>query len=406
MPVSDNAFQNKKVFTMQNHCWTLISDKGSKTIDELHISGADVSENAASCQIDYCSLHGGRREGLHQLSIDNGVIRVSIIPERGMGIWKAWSGDVEIGWQSPIDGPVHPHWVPLHEPSGLGWLEGFDELLVRCGIFSNGAPEHDAEGQLLYPLHGRIANAPAHHLEVAIDKQSGSIVVRGVVVEKRFLFYQLQLEVTIRLHPRKPIISLEDEITNLSATSSEMQLLYHINFGPPLLTPGGQLVLPVKQGAPRDLEAAKDGDEWATYGPPTADYRERVHFYELLADADHQTRVLLKNAASTSGISLCYDTRQLPYFAQWKHMGAVEDGYVTGLEPATNFPNPRSFEAQQGRVLPLAAGETRRFDLQLQYHAAAAGVQEAEGAIRALCGASAPLLHAQPKPDWSFGADR
>ena len=46
------------------------------------------------------------------------------------------------------------------EPSGLGWLDGFDELLVRCGLESNGAPEFNPNGSLRYPLHGKIANMP------------------------------------------------------------------------------------------------------------------------------------------------------------------------------------------------------------------------------------------------------
>ena len=49
-------------------------------------------------------------------------------------------------------------------------------------------------------------------------------------------------------------------------------------------------------------------------------------------------------------------TRPLPCFTVWKNTAAVEDGYVTGLEPAINFPNFKSFERQQGRVKVLPAG--------------------------------------------------
>ena len=53
-----------------------------------------------------------------------------------------------IGWKSPIAGPVHPSLVSLGEPSGLGWLDGFDEFIVRCGLESNGAPDFDANHKL------------------------------------------------------------------------------------------------------------------------------------------------------------------------------------------------------------------------------------------------------------------
>ena len=390
---------------MSENSWTLISSDDGNVRDELNVCGAEISQAAAPCQIDYRPLRGGRREGLHQLTVDNGDICLILIPERGMGIWKAWAGDTEIGWQSPVDGPVHPQWVPLHEPSGLGWLEGFDELLVRCGLYSNGAPEHDEQGRLLFPLHGKIAQSPAHHLEVAVDKESGEITVRGVVDERRFLFYHLQLVATVRLKPQSPVIAIEDVVTNLSATAGEMQLLYHINFGPPLLTSGGKLVLAAKRVAPRDLEATKDADRWALYGPPEANFNERVHFFELLADEQQQTQVLLRNADATAGISLCYNTEQLPCFAQWKHTGALQDGYVTGLEPATNFPNPRSFEAEHQRVVSLAPDESRRFDLKLQFHDSAAEVEQAELAVKKLSGEVEPSVASLPEPAWSFGAE-
>ena len=387
---------------MQTNHWKLIDKTNGHVIDQLQISGSKISESAAAASVEYHRLSGGRQEGLHLLSINNGVLRVCILPERGMGIWKAWSGDVELGWQSPIDGPVHPNWVPLHEPSGLGWLDGFDELLVRCGLHSNGAPEHDAKGSLMYPLHGKIAQSPAEQLELTIDPESGEIVVRGIVEEKRFLFYHLQLMVTLRLHPGRASISICDQVTNLGATSCGIQLLYHINFGAPVLNPGAELVLPVKQMAPRDPEAARDGAMWSRYDAPTTGYQERVHFFELLADAENQTRVLLKSGDSSRGVSLQYDITQLPYFAQWKHTGNVNDGYVTGLEPATNFPNPRSFEAERDRVVPLAAGECRQFDLCLDYHHNAESVAKAQQSIEILSNSETPVVHDRPLPEWSF----
>ena len=79
---------------MQKNHWTLIDKKNGVAIDRLDVSGADIN-TATAINVEYRRLSGGRQEGLHLLSIDNGSIRVSIIPERGMGIWKAWSDDVE-----------------------------------------------------------------------------------------------------------------------------------------------------------------------------------------------------------------------------------------------------------------------------------------------------------------------
>jgi hypothetical protein len=51
-----------------------------------------------------------------------------------------------------------------------------------------------------------------------------------------------------------------------------------------------------------------------------------------------------------------FNHNELPCFTVWKNTGALEDGYVAGLEPATNYPNFKGFERQQGRVRTLPPG--------------------------------------------------
>ena len=381
--------------------WTLIDIQQQTHTDSLSIAGTDVCAAADNCHVKYELLRGGLRDGLHLLTIDNGALRVAILPERGMGLWKAWAGNTEIGWQSPLNGPVHPKWVPLAEPGGLGWLAGFDELLVRCGLHSNGAPDFDDQGRLLYPLHGRIANLPAHQLAVAIDKQSGEITVRGTVDETCFHFQKLRLESTIRLRPGELKVQVQDEVTNLSGNPGEMQLLYHINFGPPIHSQGAEIVLPVKEMSPRDGVAAADIDNWHRYGPPEVGSIEQVNFFAVHGGPDGQTRAVLKAADAASGVSVHYNVNQLPCFTQWKNTPPEVDGYCTGFEPGTNYPNPRSLEQQQGRVVELAAGETRQFDLALEYHPDAASLTEAEKAVRAIAADRQPTIHRQPGEGWT-----
>ena len=86
------------------------------------------------------TLRGGLSDGVDVIEIDNGRFRFVVIPTRGMGVWRASCDNVRLGWKSPAKGPVHPAFVPLWEPGGLGWLRGFDELLVRCGLERTAGP--------------------------------------------------------------------------------------------------------------------------------------------------------------------------------------------------------------------------------------------------------------------------
>ncbi|HZZ73884.1 MAG TPA: aldose 1-epimerase family protein [Pirellulales bacterium] len=384
---------------MSQKFWTLVNHATGECDFNLAIGPNDFGK-AAGFRVAARELRGGRRNGVQMVEIDNGICQFTVVPTRGMAIWKAAVGDVIAGWNSPVQGPVHPAFVHLGEPSGLGWLDGFDELLARCGLHSNGAPEFDQRGVLKYPLHGRIANLPAQHVELTIDEDAGELTLVGIVDECRFHFQKLRLTSTIKTKLGEPGWRITDEVTNLSGEPGEAQLLYHINFGPPLLEPGAKLIAPAQTVVPRNELAAAELAHWSDYGPPEAGSQERVFLFELAADAARWTQVLLRNAAADRGATLRFSTENLPCFTQWKNTPSLADGYVTGLEPGTNFPNPRSFEARQGRVLQLEPGATARFELALELHDTAAGVQTSAAKIRTLPAPLPPHLHARPQAGW------
>jgi galactose mutarotase-like enzyme len=384
---------------MPKKSWTLIDQAKNLRVDDLTIRPSDVGGSAKDFSVSVRTLRAGLSEQVMVVHVDNGTLSYDLLPTRGMGIWKAWIGGEEIGWRSPVRGPVHPNYVNVGEPSGLGWLDGFDELLVRCGLESNGAPEFDEKGLLKYPLHGRIANRPAHRCELTIDGDQGIISVTGEVDESRFHFAKLRLASTVSTQIRDPGLRLHDEIRNLSQSPAEAQLLYHINFGLPLLDAGARLVAPAKMVVPRTAHAAEAISSWDSFAAEQPGFAEQVYFFEMFGE-QNKTQVLLKNAHGTRGVSLSYNTKQLPCFTLWKDTAAAADGYVTGLEPGTNFPNPRSFEGKKGRVVKLGAGEKAEFDLAMHLHVTAADVETAEKAVTKLRGGNVSLIHSAPLPDW------
>lgn len=350
-------------------------------------------------QVEFRRLDGGLSAGVDVVTINNGTLKIDVLPTRGMSVWKAWHGDEEVGWKSPTRGPVHPAFVDLGEPSGLGWLDGFDELLVRCGLESNGAPEHDANGKLLYPLHGRIGNKPAWKVDLSIDDSTGEIALTGWVEEVRFHFLKASLKSTLRTTVGSNSFQIEDEITNLSASPTEIQMLYHINFGLPLLDGGSQLVAPVKEVVPRNEHAAADVERWNHYRPESPGFEEQVYFATLHSDKDGNSGVLLKNAQGTRGACVRFNVQQLPCFTLWKNTTAADDGYVTGLEPGTNFPNPRTFEGIQKRFLNLAGKESVTLGLAVEYCAGATIVAQAESELLKVASAE-PVIHNAPRSVW------
>lgn len=381
--------------------WTLTDCDHRVYLDELSLGAEELAGLAPGANIRKHRLQGGLSEGVDVVQIDNGAFSFAVLPTRGMGLWRARQGALGLGWHSPAKGPVHPAQVNLWEPSGLGWLQGFDELLCRCGLESNGGPVFDKSGKLVYPLHGKVANTPAHCVDLTIDGDIGEISLCGIVDEARLYHQKLRLTSTICTRLGENGLRITDVVKNLSAEPAELQLLYHTNFGRPLLEAGAKVVLPAQSVVPQTPRAAEGASAWDVYGDEQPGFTEQVYFFELLSAPNGETETLLRNAAGDHGVSLRFNRRQLPYFTLWKSTQAAVDGYVTGLEPATNLPNPRDYEARQGRVVKLAGHEERTFELRIEAHTTLASVAAAESRIAALQGGVATQVFDRPRPGWS-----
>ena len=385
---------------MSARTWILTDVAADRYVESSAVGPAEVDPSLPPFALNKRTLRGGLRDGVDVVELDNGRLRLTLLPTRGLGVWRAECGDVRLGWKSPTVGPVHPSYVPVDEPSGIGWLRGFDEFLVRCGLESNGAPEWDASGKLVHPLHGRIANLPAHYLEMSVDAARRELAIVGIVDESRFFGQQLRLKSTLRTTLGTNSFTVTDEITNVASTPGELELLYHINQGPPLAAPGSKFLAPVQTLVPKDAFAGKNIGSWQTY-PAAATGPETVLFFELIAGPDGGTKVLLHNPTGDHGLALSFDRRQFPLFTLWKNPLPFADGYVTGLEPCINLPHGKGFEKSQGRVAVLQPGETRRFDLRLDVLTTAAEVSAVAAEIAQLQATAAPKIYDAPQPGWS-----
>jgi galactose mutarotase-like enzyme len=355
------------------------------------------------------TLRGGVSAGVDVVELHNGALNVSILPTRGMGLWRGNYRGIDVGWNSPVKQPVNPSYVNETDRNGLGWLTGFNELLCRCGLSSNGGPGLDVivdntgqKTEAPLTLHGKIANTPADRVEVTVSTEgNGLLSVSGIVDETMLFGPCLRLKTTYETVPGSNRLTIRDEVLNVAGRPMELELLYHTNLGRPFLDVGSRLVLPIREAAPRDARAAEDIKTWQTYLGPTASYTEQCYFADLIGDDQEKTVVLLRNAAGDRGVSLEYSIRQLPCFTVWKCTQAEADGYVTGMEPATNLPNHKTFERKQGRVITLAPGASHASRIELAVHTSTAEVTTVENRIGELQNRAHPIVHERPISKYS-----
>lgn len=359
------------------------------------------------CWVDREILSGGKQDGVELIVLHNGRLTITVIPTRGMSVLRvedAQHPGFKLGWDSPVKQVVHPKYMDLESRGGLGWLEGFNEWMCRCGLEYAGHPGLDEfttntgdTAKMTLTLHGKIGNIPAHNVGVSVETEGdkSKLVVSGDVSEHMFFGPKMSLSTKLWTEPGADWFVIEDAVKNVGAGEQEFQLIYHANYGAPLLGEGSKVSFPFKSVTPMNGGAAKAVQNYATYKGPTPGFTEEVFLVEPLAK-DGSTLAVLKDAKGETATSLRWKTNELPYLTVWKNTAAEADGYVTGIEPATGYPFNRKIERKFGRVPKLKPNESRSFSLKFQIHFGKDAVRSVESEVTKLQGSTKGVINPEP----------
>ena len=388
----------------------VLTDAWSNTYVEDYVLTSDsfIGYVGPEWQIAKYTLKGGKQHGVDLVEIDNGTMSIVLVPTRGMGVLEVFTDDVALGWESPVKQVVHPAYVREEAVGGLGWLRGFNEFICRCGLSFHGAPGPDtvktntgAETEIELPLHGTIANTPAVRVAIRVQLEPPyELSVVGELCDTRMFGASSRLFTSVSTIPGSTEFRVEDTVENMGGTDAEFELLYHCNYGPPLLGDGARFVAPVSFCCPRDPRASEGIDTWDSYGPPEPGFAEQCYYMQLHSDEDDRTRVALVDTRATRAATIEFSTAQLPAFTLWKNTAGEQDGYVTGLEPGTDYPNPRKFERYYDRVIKLAGGDTYATDLQFGLVSGADDVHELEESIGQIAEGQETDIQEMPDPEF------
>ncbi|MDR1484456.1 MAG: aldose 1-epimerase family protein [Planctomycetaceae bacterium] len=386
---------------MRSETWVLIDARYDHYFENFCYENTenDCEAKPRVPQYYFKRFTGGRCDCVDLVTIDNGLVSIDLLPTRGMGIQRINCQDVKLQWNSPNIRPVHPSFVQLSDPSGTGWLEGFTEWLVRCGLESNGAADFDENGKLLRPMHGRIANTPADFLQLEENNDTKEIFLNAKIYETKLFTKKFELDTTLRTTFHSTKFTIIDKITNLSAEPNEFQLLYHINTGQPFAAPGSRVISPFDRLAPQSLLSAENLPEWNLLGDEIKGSKEVVFYMEPAIDNNGNCKAMLLNPSGDRAILLTFVRDLLPYFILWKSRLDNADGYVCGFEPAVNFPNNYTFEKQQGRTVKLQPNESKTYKLDFEILMNAEAVKNAEEELKSIPAKN--RIETTPPKEWS-----
>ena len=299
-------------------------------------------------------LEDGWGRGMRATDINTGSgLQYTVLPDRGLDISLAAYKGVNLVYLS-CNGETHP---AFYESEGIGWLRTFaGGLLTTCGLTHLGPPCMDDGEQL--GLHGRYSTIPVKQFADLSDWEGNDYLykVKGIIEEGYIFGNKLRMEREISSVRGQNVIRLTDKITNFGNKPSPYTILYHMNFGYPLLSEDAELIIDPLNTVPRDADADHGIKEFRSFIKPQPAYNEQVFFHTLKGNQHGETSVTLRNKRIGTAVSLHFNIKQLPYITQWKMMGYGE--YVLGIEPCSVLCKSRKALREDNALPILKPGES------------------------------------------------
>jgi hypothetical protein len=284
--------------------------------------------------------------GLRAIEVTNGDgLTATIVADRAGDLYSLrWQGR-ELGFFG-ASGIAD---AAVYGAAGRDLRRSFSGFLITCGLRNAGPAEGDE------PMHGRIGQARADSLAASSDWDGDDHVTTVEVVCREASLFGPHLELVRRWRvvSGSGSLQLTDIVRNQGFAPEPLLLMYHFNFGYPMLDQG-TLVEMNASAEPRDEAAHRGLARHLQMDAPVPGVEEEVFF----ATGASYARVLNQKLGLV--VEIAWDPGQLPCLTEWKSMAAGH--YALGLEPGTCHPVGRAAILERGTAV-LDPGDEHRVDL-------------------------------------------
>ena len=309
---------------------------------------SDMSQLAGIKNLEYKT---GKAKGSGALEVYNMAgLAFSVLPDQCLDIYDLRYKGLNIGFPSKNGLQSNAAFNALDNEFSYYWRAG---MLYTCGL-ANAGPACVDNG-LWRTEHGRIGMIPAdnvrRHSYWKDDKYILSI--DGEVTESIICGSSLKLSRHIETEYNSKEIHISDTLKNLQPADEEFMLLYHVNFGYPLIDEGTRLIKGKGSVKPRTPHAGTGIGEWDKVTAPLDVYEEQCFFHSNTADKDGFAYFGVINDKLGFGAYVKYSLGTLPITVQWKNLQAHD--YVVALEPGNTYIMGRDEERKNG-TLPVIKG--------------------------------------------------
>lgn len=307
------------------------------------------------------TLADGRSKNVDVIDFTTGSgFAFTVAPDRAMDVVQASFNGQPIAWRSSV-GDTHPAY---YDPAGTEWLRGFTGgLVATCGLTYAGAATVDQGEEI--GIHGRIGNTPATQVSHGgyWDGDEYIMWASGEILEGGLFQDEVAVRRVISTKLGSNSFTLKDTVINVGWHTAPLMVLYHCNYGFPVVDEGSEVITPAAIVKPRDADAEKDKETYWQLHNPVKDYAEKCYYHDAKVGKDGKTLIGIVNRSRGIGGFIRYQPEQLPFLIQWKQMG--QGWYTCGLEPANCLVEGRDKDRAAGRLQFIEPQEERTFELEL-----------------------------------------
>ncbi len=305
-------------------------------------------------------LTEGNSDGCRCIDVRTGSgFEYTVVCDRGLDISLASYRGINLSYLTE-NMELNP---AFYDADGSEWLRTFSAgLLTTCGPTHLGPPCSDNDETL--GLHGRWSALSGKQVCDLTDFESGKIEIEGILGDNVPFGSKLKIHRKIKSEFGKSCVIIEDRIKNESGTPAPLNILYHINFGYPLLDETATVHVPSETCCGYDDYTQERIAERNTIKAPYWENSEKNYLHTFNSN-NGLTTVWIhnKNIADGLAVYITFDSAQLPYLTQWAFEN-VKD-YVLALEPA-NVPCMSRNVLREKDILPfLKPGETIDFKVEI-----------------------------------------
>ncbi|HEX2032550.1 MAG TPA: DUF4432 family protein [Chloroflexota bacterium] len=308
------------------------------------------------------------------LTLRNEAMEVVLLPHKGSEIYalRARRHELDLLWKAPWG--LRP--PPVHAGTGAAsqaaWLDhyagGWQELFPNAGDACQhaGAP---------HPFHGEASLVPWDY-ELVVGPGGVPAVQLGV----RLARAPFRLEKRVRLDPERPVLFLEERVTNEGRTPLPFMWGHHPAYGAPFLQEGCLLEVPAAayeanepQTSPHSWVIPGERSPWphvSRAGGGTVDLSRVPGPGAAVANLGYLLDMAegwyaLTNPRLGLGIGLAWPREVFSCLWLWQELGGTPDypwygaAYVMGVEPHTSHPGQGLVRAiERGTARTLEPGES------------------------------------------------